>query len=204
MRLARCLRTSSRRAAMRPAGRVIITGGPGAGKTSLLDTLMACGYCVVEESARAIIRERLAGGLSPRPGPWEFAAEVMRRDMAKYRQKLTEPGWVFFDRGIPDGMCMLDQVVPLGRRKIALLHKRFAYHRQVFILPPWEAIYRNDAERDQTFADAIRVFGMLRDWYLRCGYEVVEVPPMGTAGRCEFVLKTLSLVGANDQQTPIP
>ena len=39
---------------------VIVTGGPGAGKTTLLATLADLGYITVEESARAIIAERLA------------------------------------------------------------------------------------------------------------------------------------------------
>jgi len=46
---------------------VIVTGGPGVGKTTLLVELAAMGYATVEESARAIIAERLASGASRRP-----------------------------------------------------------------------------------------------------------------------------------------
>jgi predicted ATPase len=51
---------------------VIVTGGPGAGKTTLLAELAARGYATVEESARAIIRERLARGASRRPDAFDF------------------------------------------------------------------------------------------------------------------------------------
>jgi predicted ATPase len=180
-------------AAMRRARRVIFSGAPGAGKTTLLNTLAARGYHVVEESARAIIRDRLGRDLPPRPAPRQFAADVMRRDIENYHKQLARPDWVFFDRAIPDGMCMLDQIAPLGRRKIEVLAERFVYHRQVFMFPPWAAIYCNDAERDQSFADATRIFRMLGDWYRQCGYEVVDMPLESVDDRCDLVLKTLGL-----------
>src|SRR5215831_1817656 len=62
-----------RRAACMP--RVVVTGGPGVGKTTLLAQLHASGYTIVSESARAIISERRRRGQSPRPEPAEFARE---------------------------------------------------------------------------------------------------------------------------------
>jgi hypothetical protein len=38
------------------------------------------------------------------------------------------------------------------------------FHRPVFVLPPWEAIYTNDAERDQTYAEAVVVYEKLLRW----------------------------------------
>jgi len=57
--------------------RVIVTGGPGAGKTTLISHLAAAGYATVHDSVRAIIAERLAHGLSRRPEPQEFARETL-------------------------------------------------------------------------------------------------------------------------------
>jgi predicted ATPase len=33
----------------------------------------------------------------------------------------------------------------------------FPFHATVFVLPPWQAIYANDAERDQSLAEAVDV-----------------------------------------------
>ena len=44
---------------------VILTGGPGVGKTTVLAELAARGHATVAESARAVIAERRAAGLSP-------------------------------------------------------------------------------------------------------------------------------------------
>jgi predicted ATPase len=67
--------------------RYILTGGPGAGKTTLLGALASLGYTTVEESARSIIAERLAAGMTSRPQATQFAQEILRRDIEKYEME---------------------------------------------------------------------------------------------------------------------
>jgi hypothetical protein len=73
--------------------RVVITGGPGSGKTTVLAQLAAMGYVTVEESVRAIIAERLARFASPRPDPPTFAREILRRDIEKYHRCPQGSDW---------------------------------------------------------------------------------------------------------------
>ena len=40
----------------------VVTGGPGAGKTTLIERLAAQGFATVEEAGRRIIREQKASG----------------------------------------------------------------------------------------------------------------------------------------------
>src|SRR5437660_8880600 len=47
---------------------------------------------------------------------------------------------------------------------------------KVFVLPPWKAIYVNDAERDHTFEHAESVNSITQEWYRRCRYQLIEVP----------------------------
>jgi predicted ATPase len=68
----------------------------------------------------------------------------------------------------------------------------YPFHPTVFVLPPWEAIYVNDAERDQSFADAVDVHGRVVDWYRSCGYETHEVPCLPVAERARHVLRVLA------------
>ena len=77
---------------------ISVSGGPGAGKTTTLDALAARGFAVVPEVARAVIAERLAAGLSPRPDPLTFASAILERDMAQYEAADRLVGPVFFDR----------------------------------------------------------------------------------------------------------
>lgn len=171
--------------------RVIITGGPGAGKTTLLRELASRGYATVDESARGIIAERLAAGQSPRPTTGEFVREILRRDMEKYRQSAGNSHWVFFDRSVLEAICMVHALLPIPDAQLASLLTQYRFHSTVFLLPPWEQIYTTDAERDQTFADAVAVHARIVEWYGRCGYRVQEVPRSTAAERAAHVLAHL-------------
>ena len=170
---------------------VVITGGPGVGKTTLLAELSARGHTTVSESARAIISERRAQGLSPRPEPVAFAQEILRRDTEKYHAQRAESGWVFFDRGLVEALGMLHEASSLSASELAATLEAHPFHSSVFILPPWKQIYTTDAERDHSFPWVERVHSQLLRWYRSCGYVVHEVPRSPVAVRAEFVLRAL-------------
>ena len=188
--------------------RVIITGGPGAGKTTLLTTLAARGYACVHDCARAIIQDRLRHGLSARPDPREFATTILRMDIAQYRQASTEADLVFFDRAIPDALCMLNDLGLVSMAEAGQSVLDFPYCRQVFVAPPWEEIYTIDSERDQRFDESVRVHRRASDWYEALGFELIDVPRVSVEQRCDFVLQRLRVscrpLGAACQTSPPP
>ena len=172
--------------------RVVITGGPGAGKTTLLAELAAMGYPTVAESARAMIAERLASGASPRPDWATFAGEILRRDIQKYLEHAHASTWVFFDRGVVEALAMTQEVTPLPARELEAMLAEYEFHRSVFVLPPWESIYTTDAERDQSFAEAVAVHARIVEWYTACGYSLREVPRLPAPERARHVLRVLA------------
>jgi predicted ATPase len=172
---------------------IVLTGGPGVGKTTLLAKLASMGYATVEESARAIIAERLASGLTRRPSPSEFAHQIVDRDIEKYLAQPQTSEWVFFDRGLIDALGLLQEVAPMPREELQAILARYPFHRSAFILPPWEAIYANDAERDQTYAEAVEIYRKLLKWYRLCGYDVHGVPRLPVAQRASHVVEVLAL-----------
>jgi predicted ATPase len=171
--------------------RFVITGGPGAGKTTILNALAARGYRYAAESARAIIRERLARGLRPRPPLVQFGNEMLQRDIARYRETRVTDHPVFFDRGIVDALSMLVQQHAMSLGEAEAYVRTFPYNKVVLLMPPWEDIYRTDAERDQTFAEAVQVYEGLRKWYARWDYEPIEVPRTAIDQRVNFILQTV-------------
>jgi predicted ATPase len=172
--------------------RIVITGGPGAGKTTLLLALQAHGYTIVGDSARTIIQDRRRRGLSPRPNAYEFAHEVLQMDIENFVHHAAIPDHVFFDRSVLDALCMLDHVTPLKESELSMWLSKYQYYSKVFVLPPWRAIYTNDAERDHTFEHAEWVNSVVQEWYRRCQYQIIEVPKVSVAERCTYVLQTLA------------
>jgi predicted ATPase len=111
-----------------------------------LSALQARGFAIVGDSARAIIHDRRQRSLSPRPSAGDFANDVLRMDIARYTQYAATAGTVFFDRCVLDALCMLDQVTPLNEAELSSWLSKYRYSPPVFILPPWEDIYSNDAD----------------------------------------------------------
>ena len=73
---------------------VVVTGGPGSGKTTLIEALAAAGHRVMPEAGRAVIREQLAAG--GQGLPWAdrglFAALMLERDRRSHAQALAGGG----------------------------------------------------------------------------------------------------------------
>ena len=172
--------------------RFVLTGGPGGGKTALLDALEKRGYRVVPESARSIIKERLAAELSPRPDPVSFAQDILKSDIEKYRSVAVGEHPAFFDRGVLDALYMLDAENALSRVDIANYVQLCPYNPVVFLLPPWEDIYGKDSERDQTFEESVEVFEGMKSWYSQWGYKTLEVPRNTLEERRTFILQRLN------------
>jgi predicted ATPase len=82
-----------------------------------------------------------------------------------------QAGPVFFERGVLDALCALDQITPLNEGELNMWLSNYQYFPKVFVLPPWRAIYENDAERDQTLEHAEWVNRIAQGWYRRCGYQ---------------------------------
>ena len=87
---------------------------------------------------------------------------------------------------------MVHETLPLADEELKSMLAAYEFHRTVFMLPPWEAIYVNDAERDHSFAHAVAVHEQLERWYRRCGYRINEVPRVAVAHRAEHVLQALT------------
>lgn len=165
----------------------VLTGGPGVGKTTLLRHLAVLGEIVVEENARAVIRdEAAAGGTGV---PWldnrRFCDLTTARDVADFDRLAEETGRIFFDRGIMD-MWGANGAPPSPALVEAVRTRR--YNARVFVLPPWREIYATDGERKQDWAEAEATFAKVMTAMVELGYEPVVVPKGGVEDRTAFVL----------------
>jgi predicted ATPase len=174
-----------------PNGRFVLTGGPGAGKTTTMEALATRGFHSVPDSARAIIRQRKEAGLSPRPSLVQFGREILRRDIAQYRTTTVAERPVFFDRGVGDAVALLFLQGALTAAEAKGYLTEFRYNALVFVFPPWPDIYHTDAERDQSFAHAVAVDEEVRTWYTQWHYTIVEVPRRSVDERADFILRTI-------------
>ncbi|SFU03201.1 AAA family ATPase [Mesorhizobium sp. YR577] len=168
----------------------ILTGGPGSGKTTLIEALRTAGYPSSVEAGRGIIQDQMAvsGPALPWNDPALFAELMLSWEMRSHAIAIQETGPVFFDRGVPDviGYLRLTGLpVPAHIEKAAEV---FRYNRKVFILPPWAEIFHQDAERKQDLDEARRTYEAMVETYTDHGYELITVPPAPVQERLSFVL----------------
>ena len=166
----------------------IITGGPGSGKSTLVDALENIGYTRSVEAGRAIIQSQLkiGGNALPWTDPRTFAEWMLCWEINSYYTALKNKGTVIFARGIPDIISYLrfmNLPVPEYMDRAVDL---FPYNKKVFIAPPWQEIFVQDEERKQTFQEAVLLFDSLVKTYSFYGYELVPLPLKSVAVRSQF------------------
>ena len=173
---------------------IVLTGGPGSGKTTLIDALQRAGHARSWEAGRGIIQDQVAigGHALPWRDPIAFAELMLSWEMRTYRQAREHPGPVFFDRGLPDivgYLRMLGLPVPPHLVKAVDLCR---YHHRVFIAPPWPEIFTQDQERKQTLDEAERTYDAMVTAYADHGYQLVELPRVAVEQRVRFVLDRMA------------
>jgi predicted ATPase len=173
----------------------VITGGPGSGKTTVVNELAGRGFACVPEVARQIIQEQIRsnGDALPWANTARYADLMMERSISSYLDNSACREPTFVDRGIPDTLCYAG-IIALHADAIARMRQiceTYRYNRLVFIAPPWEEIYQTDTERKQTFAEAVDVYDRMAATYRDCGYQLIELPKVTPRERAEFILRQL-------------
>ncbi len=169
----------------------VITGGPGAGKTTIIQELQRRNFVTVPEIARQIIQEQVLtnGNALPWADTGTYTELMLSRSIDSFLALDSCCVPAFCDRGIPDTLCYARIIKYPGIRTVELACQQFRYNRRVFLLAPWKKIYKTDTERKQTFAEAIQVYQQMKRVYAECDYQVCEVPIGPVSARTDFILR---------------
>jgi len=169
----------------------ILTGGPGVGKTTILNELGKSGEMTLSEAAREIIAEEQ----KKEPGilPWTNLAEFQKRTMQRQVQQEREavqhkPTRIFQDRSLVDSIAYAEVGginVPDGLYELV----EQANYSRVFFLEQLP-FYKQDKERKEDSELAQRIHQRLYQVYDRLGFDLVPVPVCNSIEeRVQFVLR---------------
>lgn len=171
----------------------MITGGPGVGKTTLLNELQDRGFGTVPEIARELIKEQqqIDGEALPWKNKKLYMDMMFHRSVESFEKAALEhqgKNPVFFDRGFLDALSYAAlEGIRIGP-EMKTVSETIRYNTTVFILPPWKDIYQKDAQRMQDWNEAVFTYNKMihtyRGWY----YDLIEVPRTPVKERADFVL----------------
>lgn len=172
---------------------IAITGGPGAGKTTLIAALADKGYATAPEAGRHIIQMQTAidGIGHPASNPLLFAELMLAWDLRSHGA--AGAGLTFFDRGVPDTIGYLRLIGEQVPEHMINAARVFRYRPKVFILPPWREIYSHDAERKHGYEEAVATFEAMAATYHDLGYDLVEVPRLPIDQRANWIVEHTGL-----------
>lgn len=177
------------------AKKIVIVGGPGTGKTSVINELKNRNHLCFDEVARKITIEAQKDGIEQLflKHPLEFSEKVLKGRIKQFKtaEKATSD-FVFLDRGIPDVVAYLDyndSDYPDYFDTAAKSHK----YDFVFVLAPWQHIFESDNERYENFAQAKIIHHYLYETYKRYNYTLIDVPFDTVKARADFILQALAL-----------
>lgn len=162
--------------------RIVITGGPSVGKTTIVSGVAERGFPIIHEFATEIIKE---GVFLPWIDRCSFQNEVLRRQCAAEKALHGVDGPVFLDRGLFDGEAYyIYDRIDIPHIFSTLDASQYSLAFLVELLPFFD---KNEVRRENLeFTREISV--ILENCYTSRGVEVVRVPAMPPTERVEFVI----------------
>ena len=176
--------------------RIVITGGPGTGKSSIINELIKRGFTCLEEISREVILEAQKQGIDQLflTDPLVFSERLLSgRTQQYYDVEKLQTEVAFFDRGIPDVVAYMDFKGDDYPPHFVKACKDCTYDF-VFILKPWQAIYTIDNERYEDFSQAVQIHEHLLNTYQKYDYNLWDVPFDTVENRTDYILKTLNII----------
>jgi len=171
--------------------RIVITGGPGTGKTSIIKELINRGYDCLEEISRQVTLKAREDGIEQLflTKPLLFSELLLKgREKQFIEAGNKENDFIFLDRGIPDVVAYMDYIGDDYPNVFVDSCKNNIYDH-VFILAPWQEIYVSDNERYENFDQAVEIHHHLVEAYSKYGYDLNDVPFDSIEKRTDFILK---------------
>lgn len=173
--------------------KIVITGGPGTGKSTIIDQLIRLKFTCMPEISRSVIKQGQKEGIDQLflSEPLLFSEKLLEGRIQQYheagRQKTS---YVFFDRGIPDVHGYMDYLGTDYPKDYHEKSNEFRY-THIFMMPPWKKIHKVDNERYESFEQSMSIFQFLIEAYEKLDYKIITVPEGSVEQRVDFILNSL-------------
>lgn len=172
--------------------KIVITGGPGTGKSTVIIELEQQGYHCMHEISRKVTLIARKNGIEQLflKDPMLFSKMLLEGRIHQFKKALNEKNdIVFFDRGIPDVFAYMNYLGVDYPSIFIDKSEKHTYQSPIFIMPPWKDIYITDNERYESFEQSLAIYNHLKSAYKSLNYTIIEVPFGIASERAKFILE---------------
>ncbi len=175
--------------------KIVLIGGPGTGKTSVLNELEKRGFYSMPEISREVTLKAQKEGIDQLflAQPLLFSQLLLDGRIQQFIDaEKSKKELVFFDRGIPDVFAYMDYFKTTYPASFIEKSKQHRYDA-VLLFSPWKEIYISDNERYESFEQAVEIDLFLKKSYQKLGYKIIEIPFGSIAERTNYILNLLNI-----------
>lgn len=167
--------------------KIVITGGPCSGKTTVIKYLEKEGFKVLHEVPRELINEYKKIGKSPLDEFHQFQYDILKHTL-KRNKKIIEGEITFLDIDIPEGIAYFKvRGIEPPEWLTSAIKKHAKYHKVIFL--EQAPFFEEDGIRLENKESSKRISKLIEETYRELGYEVYKVPFMELKERIKTIKK---------------
>ena len=174
--------------------KIVLIGGPGTGKSTVLNKLKERGFFCFDEVSREVILKAQKKGIEQLflTEPLLFSEMLLEGREEQYlNAEKRKESIIFLDRGIPDVHAYMNYFKTAYPSLFLEKSKHYKYDL-IFHFSPWEEIYITDNERYESFKESMKIDKFLLEAYSELEYKIVNIPFGTVDERTDFIINSLS------------
>ena len=178
---------------MKHIKKIILTGAPGTGKSSIINYLKNIDFKCFDEVWDKKFKNPSKNNDSDQIIDFSKYLFKIRRNQFEINsiEQNYKENIIFYDRSLIDIISYLKTYNKTIQEEWMNYIKLNNYYKKVFYCPLWEEIYVKNSMRHEDYEETINIDKQNREIYKELNYKIIEIPKKSINERVKFILNNI-------------